>query len=103
MIIIEQLITPLYHSVFDKRSYDYVLQNGITADDYGYVYLSEKPMKHAYAVFEVTVPNTNSLYDWDDFWLDDEGNEIDFDHVKDPNNKYYMYGGNIPRNCIKEI
>lgn len=90
----------LYHTVFSEKSYNYVLQNGIIADEYGYVYLSEKPLK-GYYTFKVKIPNINNLYDWEDFWLDDEGNEIDFDHQYDPNNKYYMYLGDIPISYIK--
>jgi len=92
----------LYHSVFDKNSYNYVLRNGIKADDQGWVYLSEKPYKDAYRTFQVVVPNETLLYDWEDFWLDDDGNEIDFDHVYDPDNKYYMYYGDISRDYITE-
>lgn len=103
MIIIEQTAEPLYHSVFNQRSLNFVLENGIVADDAGFVYLAEKPFDHAIAVFEVTVPNESDLYDWEDFWLDDDGNEIDFDHELDPNNKYYMYMGNIPLKYIKRI
>lgn len=73
------------------------------ADDQGFVYLAEKPFDHALAVFEVTVPNERDLYDWETFWLDDDGNEIDFDHELDPNNKYYMYMGNIPLKYIRRV
>lgn len=90
----------LYHTVFSKRSYEYVLKNGITPDEYGYVYLSEKPLK-GYYTFKVQVPDESNLYDWEDFWLDDNGNEIDFDHQYDPDNKYYMYLGDIPLGYIR--
>jgi hypothetical protein len=93
----------LYHSVFNQRSLDFVLENGIFADDAGFVYLAEKPFDHALAVFEVTVPDERDLYDWETFWLDDDGNEIDFDHELDPNNKYYMYMGNIPLKYIRRV
>lgn len=106
-IVDESIMAPnhptLYHSVFNRRSLNFVLENGIVADDAGFVYLAEKPFDHAIAVFEVTVPNESDLYDWEDFWLDDDGNEIDFDHELDPNNKYYMYMGNIPLKYIKQI
>ena len=92
----------LYHSVFNKSSYDYVLENGITADDQGFVYLSEKPIP-GYASFRVRIPNESYLHDWEEFWLDDEGNEIDFDHCLDPNNKYYMYEGDIGLQYIEVI
>lgn len=95
--------TKLYHSVFNRQTYDYVFKNGITVDDTGWIYLSEKPFSYAYAVFEVTIPDKNLLYDWRQFWLDDEGNEIDMDHEYDPNNPYYMYAESIPLNYIKEV
>ena len=92
----------LYHAVFSEKAYNWVLQNGITPDEYGYVYLSEKPFsgRKPYHVFRVKVPNISNLYDWEDFWLDSEGNAIDFDHEYDPNNKYYMYYGSIPADFI---
>lgn len=102
LFIKESVHNFLYHSVFNQKSYNYVLRNGIEADDQGWVYLSEKPYKGAYKTFQVTVPDETLLYDWEDFWLDDDGNEIDFDHVYDPNNKYYMYYGNIPRDYVTE-
>lgn len=104
-LIMETLInhSVLYHSVFDKKSLDFVLENGIVADEQGFIYLSEKPFDNAYAVFTVKITNKNNLYDWEDFWLDDNGNEIDFNHEYNPNNKYYMYMGNIPTEYIKQI
>lgn len=93
----------LYHSVFNKRSLDFVLENGIIADDQGFVYLAEKPFDNAYATFIVTVPNEDNLYDWEDFWLDADGNEIDFDHEYNPNNKYYIYIGDIPLEYAEQV
>jgi hypothetical protein len=95
----------LYHSVPYENVYNFVKQNGIVADSSGWVYLTEKPYYRnknwAYATFKVFIPNNdNRLHDWDDFWLDEDGNEIDFDHEKDPNNHYYMYEGNIPLEYI---
>lgn len=96
-------IKTLYHSVFNDKAKDYVLKNGIKCDQYHWVYLSEKPIinKLVKAVFLVTIPKNDLLYDWREIWCDEDGNEIDMDHEYDPNNPYYMYNADIPKQYVK--
>ena len=103
----------LYHTVFSNRTFEYVMKYGIRADSKGLVYLAEKPIiKKALnpkftdgistrAVFKVTIPDNRNLYDWREFWCDDNGEEIDFDHQYDPTNPYYCYTGSIPKQYVK--
>ena len=101
----------LYHAVFNEKSFEYVMEYGIKADSNGVVYLSEKPIikkaqpkwgyKGTIAVFKVTIPDNRNLYDWREFWCDDNGEEIDFDHQYDPTNPYYCYTGSIPKQYVK--
>lgn len=103
----------LYHSVFSKKSYEYVLKNGITHDVQGWVYLSEKPMiinggNHSWAlntvaVFKVKIPDNRKLYDWREIWYDKNDKEYDSDHQYEKSNPYYMYSGNIPKQYIQEV
>ena len=86
-----KVIKKLYHSVFNEKSKNYVLANGIKADSDNMVYLSEKPMKNAVAVFLVTIPDKSKLHDWREFWQDEDGNDIDYDHEYDSSNPYYVY------------
>lgn len=108
MIILKESNGPevLYHAV-TNRSYDYVKKNGITPDEDGFVYLSTYPLKSGLYknghVFQVKIPNHSLLYDWREFWQDEEGNDIDFDHEWDPENPYYIYMGFIPAEFIKEV
>lgn len=98
-------IKTLYHTVFDKDTYDFVQGNGIVADDNNYVYLSKYPYKSesAYATFKVNIPDSNKLFDWREFWYDENGNEFDYDHEWDPDNPYFIYVGNIPKSYITVI
>jgi hypothetical protein len=87
----------LYHSVSNERKRDFVLQNGIKSDEDGMVYLSKKPITttpYKYS-FKVKVPDMNKLWDWDEIW----GNGGD-DKENDPNNPYYVYEGDIPKQNV---
>lgn len=89
----------LYHSVTSEATRDYVLKNGIKADSDSMVYLSEKPMTTApfkYS-FKVKVPDQNKLWDWRDVWSDSDDKEYD------PNNPYYVYEGDIPKQFVTLI
>ena len=91
------LPSTLYHSVSNERVRDFVLQNGIKADDQGMVYLSEKPITekpYKYS-FKVIVPDIYKLWDWEEIWGD--GGD---DKENDPNNPYYVYEGDIPKQNI---
>ena len=96
-------IKSLYHTVFDERTRDFVLENGIVQDDFGLVYLAEKPLDNRDGyVFKVTIPNNNQLLDWREAWYDDAGEEIDsMNHQYDEDNPYYIYSGNIAREYIE--
>ena len=92
----ETMPTTLYHSVATEANRDFVLQNGIKADSMNMVYLSEKPIKNApykYS-FKVKVPDQNKLWDWRDIWSDSDDKEYD------PNNPYYVYEGDIPKQYV---
>lgn len=94
----------MFHWVENDGIRDYVLNNGITIDTQGIVYLSVLPLypvEYGGHVFEVKIPNSNNLVDWREVWCDEEGNEIDSDHEYNPNNPYYCYFGNIPKEYIK--
>lgn len=95
----------LYHSVFSKDVEDYVDKNGITVDEHGFIYLSQHPYKTKYttATYKVRIPDNNYLYDWREFWYDEDGEPIDFDHEYDETNPYYIYMMNIPVNYINKI
>ena len=99
-ILLEQeMPTELYHSVTDDYVRDFVMQNGIKADDQNFVYLSEKPItrppfKHT---FKVKIPNMDELFDWRDMW--DESP----DKVYDKSNPYYIYNNDIPKQYVKLI
>lgn len=96
----------LYHST-ESRFLDSILHNGLHpgAESDGYIYLSEKPFVRDQldTLLKVKIPNEHNLYDWDDLWLDDEGNEIDSDHSRDTDNKYYMYYGSISPDYITVV
>lgn len=104
-------IKTLYHWVRTREQRDYVLRNGITVDSDGFIYLSEKPLNTTHPcwtpsdgyVFEVTIPDNSYLYNWEDFWLDDNGEEVDFDHQRDDNNPYYIYTTNIPVKYVELV
>ena len=88
----------LFHSVKSEREKDFVLQNGIKADDNYMVYLSEKPIGVPYKyTFEVKVPDVSKLHDWREVWSDNGDKEYD---AKNP---YYVYEGDIPKQYIKLI
>ena len=99
-ILLEQeMPNELYHSVTDDYVRDYVLQNGIKANDQNFVYPSQKPItrppfKHT---FKVKIPNMDQLFDWRD--IHDEGPE----HQYDKSNPYYMYNGDISKQYVKLI
>ena len=58
-------IHKLFHWVKDDMSMQYVLKNGIKADDNGYVYLSEKPLYNkvsfSFGYTSVSICSSNSL------------------------------------------
>lgn len=101
----------LYHWVSEERVRNYILKNGITKDEDGFVYLSEKPFnktrkdwsKTKGFLFKVKIPNNDLLYFWEEFWTDENGNEIDSDHQADPKNQYYIYMGDIPLKYVEEV
>lgn len=96
----------LYHSVFSKNAEDYVDKNGITTDNDGYIYLSTYPYQtnHAVATYKVTIPNNNYLYDWREFWYDENEEPLDaFEHEYDESNPYYIYMLDIPVEYIEKI
>ena len=101
----ETLPSELYHSIVSGSVYNWVIENGITPDSQGMVYLSLNPIVNSTTVacFKVTIPDMSNLYNWEYFWLDEYGNEIDFDHEQDPNNPYYIYLGKIPLTNIEEL
>jgi len=96
----ETLPKALYHSVSNERKRDFVLQNGIKGDDQGMVYLSEKPMtKPPYKYsFKVKVPDVNKLWNWEEIWGDGG-----IDKENDPNNPFYVYEGDIPKQNVTLI
>jgi|TARA_R100001509_G_scaffold100335_1_gene58651 hypothetical protein len=99
-ILLEQeMPTELYHSVTDDYVRDFVMQNGIKANDQNFVYLSEKPItKPPFKyTFKVKIPNMDELFDWRD--MHDEGPE----HQYDKNNPYYIYNNDIPKQYVKLI
>lgn len=94
------LPTILYHSVTSEQNRDFVLSNGIKADKDSMVYLSEKPITtglYKYA-FKVRVPNASKLWDWREIWGD--GND---DKEYDPNNPFYVYEGDIPKQFVSLV
>lgn len=95
----------LYHTVFNKNTYDFVKKNGIKVDNDHWIYLAEKPIinSNTYAVFKVRIPNNELLYDWREIWTDDNGKEYDMDHQYDKSNPFYMYNANIPKQYIEEV
>ena len=95
----EVLPSVLYHSVTSEVARDFVLNNGIKADRVNMVYLSEKPITTApykYS-FKVKVPDQNKLWDWRDIWSDGD------DKAYDPNNPYYIYEGDIPKQFVTPV
>ena len=80
-------IKTLYHWVKDEVKKDFVLKNGIISDEYGFIYLSEKPFRTDKGyIFLVTIPDNDHLFDWREFWEDNSlGKEYD------PTNPYYLY------------
>lgn len=94
----------LYHSVDDK-GYEFAMRYGLVADSDGFIYLSKYPIKNPNYThtFRVRIPNMNNLRNWEDFWTDDDGELIDFDHEPDPNNPYYIYVGDIDAKHIQEV
>jgi len=95
-------IKTLYHWVRDDRVRDYVLENGITADDDYSVYLSAKPLYTDRGhLFEVTIPDNYRLRDWRYSWWNDDKVEFDFDHQYNPENPYFIYEGDIPKEYVK--
>ena len=89
----------LYHSVTSEAKRDFVLKNGIKADSDGMIYLSEKPLEsnlYKYS-FKVKVPDVSKLHDWREVWSDSDDKEYD------PNNPYYIYEGDIPKQYITLI
>ena len=96
----------LYHSVFSKEAEDYVDDNGITVDDFNCIYLSKYPYKPNYAVatYKVAIPNNSYLYDWREFWYDDEEEPLDpFEHEYDETNPYFIYMDNIPVEYLQKL
>lgn len=96
----------LYHSVFSKNTENYVDNNGITVDDSGYIYLSKYPYKqnHVVATYKVMIPNNSYLYDWKEFWYDENGEPLDpFEHEYDENNPYYIYMKDIPVEYLQKL
>lgn len=109
-IIIEEYedcskIKYLYHSVFSKNAEDYVDNKGITLDDSGYIYLSKYPYKQnrAVATYKVRIPNNSYLYDWREFWYDENGQPLDFDHEYDETNPYFIYTDNISAEYLQKL
>lgn len=91
-------IKALYHWVRDDKAKEFVLKNGIVPDKWGFIYLSEKPLREDGHMFLVTIPNNMFLFDWREFWEEGEGKEYD------PDNPYYVYVDNtIPPEYIKLI
>lgn len=101
----------LYHWVIDSKQALYCQHNGITRDSDGFVYLSEKPFNETSPAwdkddgftFRVRIPNNDLLSYWEDFWTDEDGNEIDFDHQAIPGNQYYIYEDDIPKEFIELV
>ena len=94
----EQMPKVLFHSVRDEKTKEYILRNGIKADDMDMVYLSKKPMGGIYKfTFEVEVPDETKLHDWRDVWEDG------YDKEYDVNNPYFIYEGDIPKQYVKLI
>lgn len=96
-------IKELYHSCDSKEEYLDVLENGIEPDDMGYIYLSEKPFRNSKYTLIIRIPNNSKLHDWREFWCDEDGNEIDFNHEYDPSNPYYIYTSFIDPVYIREM
>lgn len=91
-----QMPKVLYHSVKNEQARDFVLQNGIKADENSMVYLSTKPVGGLYKfTFEVKVPDMNKLHDWREVWSDSDDKEYD------PANPYFVYEGDIPAKYVK--
>lgn len=100
----------LYHWTNTKENRDSILENGLWTDSDGFIYLSEKPFNETRSdwegqgyVFKVKIPDHDNLYYWEDFWCDEDGNEVDDDHQADPDNQYYIYMDEIPKEYVKEI
>jgi hypothetical protein len=88
----------LFHSVKDERTRDFIIQNGIKADENYMVYLSEKPIGAPYKyTFKVSIPNHTKLHDWREVWDDSIDKEYDTE------NPYYVYEGDIPKQYVKLI
>ena len=87
----------LYHAVTSETIRDFVLKNGIKANEQNFVFLSQKPITRApfKYTFKVKVPHMDRLHDWRDMY--DEGPE----HQYDESNPYYIYEGDIPKQYIK--
>jgi len=95
----------LYHWVESERVKDYVLNNGLTADDDYCVYLMSNPVPFNKGgfMFRVTIPDTNRLHDWREYWHDDDGVEFDDEHIYDPDNPYFIYEGNIDKKYVNLV
>jgi hypothetical protein len=98
--LFKEVNTPkiLFHSVKDEISRDFVIQNGIMADENHMVYLSEKPIGYPYKyTFKVSIPDHTKLHDWREVWGDD------MDKQYDTENPYYVYEGDIGKQYVKLI
>ncbi len=95
-------IPTLYHSA-DQRDVESIQREGLRTDDFGMVYLAEKPIEGFDVAFLVTIPNQSQLADWREIWYDDDGEEIDMDHQYDEDNPYYIYLGPIAPEYLKLV
>ncbi len=88
----------LFHSVKDERTRDFVIQNGIKADENYMIYLSKKPIGTPYKyTFKVSIPDNTKLHDWREVWDDNIDKEYDTE------NPFYVYEGDIPKQYVKLI
>ena len=93
----------LYHTTEDKYV-EGILKKGLKIDDFGLVYLAEKPLAgDKYPTFKVRIPDHNQLMDWREAWYDDDGEELDIDHQYEENNPYYLYLTSIPPEYLELV